>query len=543
MQRTVTAAILFIMSGSVLLTSGYFYDELNDVKRWSVVVGSLLLLVVCSLMPKGFSSLFRAVRSSLFCVGMSVIGTVLSVQGVLQYLHVLASHNAYFHVTGSYENPAGFAVAVCVMFPFAVHLLSRRPSHLWQRLFGAVAAMVMVVAVVLSQSRSGILALCVSIGVMLTGVSEVRRWVLKYRYQVLAAVVLLVPCVLFGLYCMKPDSADGRLFIWRVCLDMIRESPLTGYGPSGFLTHYMPAQADYFSSHPDSQYMLLSDNITHPFNEYLKLTVKYGMVGLLASLLLLVMWIRGVWINGGKYRHVALSVMSVLFILCQFSYPFNYAISWFVAALSLLYASPESVFAWFSHRIRRSLLSAGFMTLLSYSFYNMYHELKWAAISRRSLAGYTEQMIPHYELMLPHMKDNHLFLYNYAADLNYIGSYDESMRLTKACTHLCLDYDVQMLLADNLEQTGRTDDAVAAYSIASLMIPNRLVPLESIMDIYLSLADTVRADSVAWVILGKRVKVPSAAVEQIMRDAREWLDGGGHEKSEGGTGEGGPIQS
>ena len=266
---------------------------------------------------------------------------------------------------------------------------------------------------------------------------------------------------------------------------------------------------------------MLADNITHPFNEYVKLSVEYGFIGLLVSLLLLAALIRGAWLGGGKYRIVALAVMSALFVLCQFSYPFNYAISRFMTALLLLYAAPKSLRRWLKHQSVRIVMSVVFMSLLSYSLYNMYHELKWAAISRRSLIGHTEQMLPHYEHMLSHMKDNHMFLYNYAADLNYIGRYDESLKMTEACMQRCLDYDVQMLLADNLEHTGNTNSAIAAYSTASRMIPSRLIPLESMMDIYISNADTLRADSIAQIILNSNVKVPSALTDDIIETARQ----------------------
>jgi hypothetical protein len=59
--------------------------------------------------------------------------------------------------------------------------------------------------------------------------------------------------------------------------------------------------------------------------------------------------------------------------------------------------------------------------------------------------------------MKPQMQHNPLFLYNYAAELNYIGRYEESLMITEECRLGWNDYDVQMLLADNLENTGQID--------------------------------------------------------------------------------------
>jgi len=84
----------------------------------------------------------------------------------------------------------------------------------------------------------------------------------------------------------------------------------------------------------------------------------------------------------------------------------------------------------------------------------MYLDMKWAEMSKRSLAGQTERMLPYYEKMKPQMKHNPLFLYNYAAELNYIGRYEESLVITEECMNhttttmfsFCLQTILQILI-------------------------------------------------------------------------------------------------
>ena len=52
-------------------------------------------------------------------------------------------------------------------------------------------------------------------------------------YEVITPVLILT-AVVFSLsfykaYTLKQDSADGRLFIWKVCAQAIQEKPLLAY--------------------------------------------------------------------------------------------------------------------------------------------------------------------------------------------------------------------------------------------------------------------------------------------------------------------------
>ncbi|GHT80081.1 hypothetical protein AGMMS50262_24160 [Bacteroidia bacterium] len=93
--------------------------------------------------------------------------------------------------------------------------------------------------------------------------------------------ILLVTGILFSakIYYLKKDSADGRLLVWTVCLTMIKEKPLTGWGVNGFQKNYLLKQGEYFKNHPNSPWADLADDTTSPFNEFLKVGVEYGIIG------------------------------------------------------------------------------------------------------------------------------------------------------------------------------------------------------------------------------------------------------------------------
>ena len=497
----------------------------NDVKNYSVGILLILLLLLCSISRKGVTSLMTALRTPGVGVGFSIVCFILSTYGLLQYSDFFPSRHYAFPITGTYENPAGFAAVQAALFPFALYLCFRNEYKCWFRWFAGVTAVLCFVSVLLSGSRAGVLAICAAAMVVLVLQTKVLSVFKKHRWLWLPLILSIV-VALFAMYRIKASSADGRLFIWSICWDMIKECPLFGYGIGGIEKHYMDAQATYFCMHPDSPYVMLADNVTHPFNEYIKLTVNYGLVGLTIALCMLALSIKRLFNSRENVKVIGLAVTASVFVMCQFSYPFHYAAVWFISVIAIIpsfFSECEGNEVWETPKYLRITLPILFSVLLAVVLRMMYLDIKWAEMSKRSLAGHTERMLPYYEKMKPLMQHNPLFLYNYAAELNYIGRYEESLIMTEECKLGWNDYDVQMLLADNLENTGQIDDALDAYRHAEDMIPCRFEPLESIMTLYLENGDTLKAMEMAEEIINKPVKVNSFRVEQIKRYSEQLI--------------------
>lgn len=525
MPLLLVLSLTIIMFGGVFITSGHFMNIENDAKTYFIGIAVLLLLLVCSVPRKGLYGFKESLFYSGASIGFVTVCLMLSAYGLLQYYGCVPSRHYAFPITGTYENPAGFAAVQAALFPFAlVPCLDKERNRLIRRIAGF-TAVVCALTITLSGSRAGLLAICAAAAVVFAFKTKVLSMFKTYKW--LWIVLIIVATILsILLYRIKASSANGRLFVWSICWDMIKERPLFGYGIGGIKKHYMDAQAAYFSMHPDSQYVMLADNVTHPFNEYIKLTVNYGLVGLIIALCLLTLTIKRLFKSRENVKVIGLAVTASVFVMCQFSYPFHYAAVWFISAIAIIpafFSESEGNEVWETPKYLRITLPILFSVLLAVVLRMMYLDIKWAEMSKRSLAGHTERMLPYYEKMKPQMKHNPLFLYNYAAELNYIGRYEESLIITKECRLGWNDYDVQMLLADNLENTGQIDDALDAYRHAGDMIPSRFEPLESIMTLYLENGDTLKAMEMAEEIINKPVKVNSFRVEQIKRYSEQLI--------------------
>lgn len=514
-----------ILLGGVFITSEHFMNVENDAKAYFIGVLLILLLLVCSFSHKGLSRFMTALRTKGVGIGFSIVCFILSTYGLLQYSGYVPSRHYAFPITGTYENPAGFAAIQAALFPFAsVLCLDKEQKRLISWLAG-LTAVACALTITLSGSRAGLLALCAAAAVVLAFKTKVLSMFKTHKCLWIVLIIVAV-ALSFLLYRVKAGSANGRLFIWSICWDMIKERPLFGYGIGGIEKYYMDAQAAYFSIHPDSPYVMLADNVTHTFNEYIKLTVNYGLVGLTIALCLLALTIKRLFNSRENVKVIGLAVTASVFVMCQFSYPFHYAAVWFISAIAIILAffkESEGNEEWVTPKYFRITLPILFSVLLVVVLRMMYLDLKWAEMSKRSLAGHTERMLPYYEEMKPKMQHNPLFLYNYAAELNYIGRYEESLIITEECKLGWNDYDVQMLLADNLENTGQIDQAIGAYQHALDMIPCRFEPLESMMTVYLENGDTLKAIMMAEKIIKKPVKVQSFRVEQIKRYSEQLI--------------------
>ena len=133
---------------------------------------------------------------------------------------------------------------------------------------------IIIVAIILSYSRAGIISLATISTIFLYQRLDHKRML---RFFLLAGLVALI----LGCYWMKKDSADGRLLIWQSCINMVKDSPWMGHGLGSFEAHYMDYQAEYFRIYgQQNRYAMLADNVKHPFNEYMGILLNFGIIGL-----------------------------------------------------------------------------------------------------------------------------------------------------------------------------------------------------------------------------------------------------------------------
>lgn len=516
--KTLHIPAFILWSGSVFVSSTS-HPEMAELwcRIWTYLSLFTLCVYFCSSIFKkrNWNTETARIFKSFFCIGILEMAYAL-----LQFLGVFPSANRHFLLTGTFDNPAVLAMLISLCFPIGCHFTVNSTAR--QKLVWKGLTVSMGICLILTGSRTGILSGICSFAL-------ICRPAIKQHLQKLSRtniVILLFTTILLltGLYFHKQDSANGRILIWRIAMEMIADQPMWGWGREGFDAFYMPYQANYFLHHPNSSHILLADNLTNPFNEFLLFAIRYGLIGLAALLISLVFLLRSILKQKSDFQSMLISIFTTLFLWSMFSYPFRIPFVWLTTASFIsIILFPNLA----SHKYAKPL---SFLILLCYLppsihiLHLYYNKIKWIKVQERSLDIEATDLFTQYAQLYERLKGDGDFLYNYGAELHYAEQYKKSLDILKECTNSYNDYNVQMLMADNYQQLGFTDKAILRYKYANLMVPNRFLPLYYEMQVHIKEGNTTQACKVARTIIDKPVKHPkSRSVKKIISEARKYL--------------------
>lgn len=453
---------------------------------------------------------------------IALVCFLLAIYGLLQYIGITHSPTQY-RVSGNFDNPAGIAACLSAGIFFSFRLI--KSSTLKIKFFGYTIFFVILLAVILSNSRAGV----ISIILVLLTYAFFKYWrSINFKRKILlfftsAAFIIFLSIFLFS---VKKESAIGRVLIWKSTMIVISDNPFFGGGTGSFKKNYMLSQAKYFRHNPASKFGILADNVIHPFNEYLFLTTEYGILGL--TLLAFIIFIALLY-NKKKLTIYHLSLLSIL-LFSLFAYPFRYSIVWILVAYNLSQLShhlPSVALrkrTYLSVRIAKILIIALCVFLLYSVFVDVRFEYKWNKLAKNSISENREtELLTAYLNLYNNWNGNPLFLYNYGAELNYNKKYNESLFILQQCEKFYNDYDVQLIIADNYFNIDSFCLAEKHYILASQMIPGRFTPLYKLMSIYEQKDEIPKMLNIAHEIVNKDVKIPSSTISFIKRQASKNL--------------------
>lgn len=455
----------------------------------------------------------------------SITGTAMGIWGLLQYLGLFRAYYTLVPVTGSFDNPAGLAIFLSALLPFSLYFT--RMGKIWYKMWGIITSIFVILVILLSNSRTGMLVVIILyILYACQNMSFPSKNRLVSKFLFLGIVLLL----LVGLYFWKKDSADGRILIWLCSLDMFGDHWFFGIGSGKFQAEYMLYQADYFQQHLDSRFITLADNVKHPFNEYLKIFVEYGILGFSMVVMILVHLMMACRANRDKvFLFPVFGCILAITLAACFSYPLNYPSIVLICVFSVAIINSYYFSVW---KVKRRIWVKGVvggLIVFSFLFLKIVYrysssEYEWCKIARSSLKGRSEEMLPSYKEIYDWMKRDGLFLYNYGAELYQMKRYSESLKILKKCVSRFNDEDVQLILSKNYIQLGMYSEAKECLLLAAAMCPVRFIPLYELMNLHVRTEDFTEAKRYARIIVDKPVKVNSSRIWRIKRAAKVLLE-------------------
>ena len=458
-----------------------------------------------------------------------LVGFAESVLALLQAMHLARGNNEFFNITGTFGNPGqlgGFIAVQLFLVGYQIGFCRKRFPR-GAMIFLYLLALLLGAVLLLSQSRASWLAVFVAGFYML--ILKIRNTKFNLRplvnrsSRILAACLIVVLFVL--LYHYKKDSADGRLLIWRVTLEMIAGHPVSGSGPGTFPAQYFAYQADYFVQNPDSRFLLLADNPSYAFNEYLQVTAELGIVDLAILLLVIIAVFKA---KGQSAEDIFLkaSFLSYCFF-AFFSYPSGVFMLSAVSAVLLALLSSPVVFRFTFPRKLQGMLLLLCIPLFIY-FLRCNQLLRKTNAQMNALYSGDAMRKANAQRFIasnyPALKNEKVFLFPYALYFSNSLNCEERLRVLEDAAQRIPSVDILCELGKQYQELRRYKDAESCFMETSHAVPARILPNYNLFQLYRQQGDTLAAEKMAKKILQQPLKVENTITVKVKAAARVFLE-------------------
>lgn len=479
------------------------------------------------------------------------IGCVETLLGFGQLYGFFPSNNAYFSVTGHFANPDHFAGFIGSFAPlsFGVYLFRSKMDCKVISNTG-LATFILILAILPAITiRGSWLAVLAGVVFLLYHKYEidayVRAKVNTWPRKVLLAILIIGACFGGGkaLYDLKPDSAFGRLFIWKTTVGMITEKPLFGHGFDQFKVAYNKAQAEYVASGAASEKeKMIAGNVEHAHNEFLQIWAELGLVGLTLFLGMIGSLFFSLGRNNNRFGEsnnkqkalllcVKASLIAII-VSSLFAFPlhiFPTLINFFfllALGITLQNNQPLAILYLSSLKVKTGgvllvmlLASLGWFSLKKYELYQ-----QWEEANRLMAYNQYEEAIPGFEKLYSAMNKNGVYLFRYGGALTGAKDYKKAIPILERAKAFYSNPNLYMVLAEAYEQVGSFDRALANYEFSWNIMPHKIYPLYRIAKVYQKMGNEEALVVLAKQIVDMEQKVSTTAGRQIKNEMNEIIE-------------------
>lgn len=511
-----------------LISFGFFvfylinFSDLDSL--WNIGCSCLLLLfVVVRFMRKiHYAVLFKICLCAV---------ALLAGWGYLQYFECISSKSDFFLLTGPFHNPAVLAIMLSLLLGVVYNSVISfygyfKRCHILL-VFTIIILFFGTSLLILTYSRASYLALLVSILY-----NFYRQFVankqIKTQILYLIGILLFILITIGGTYHLKPKSADGRLLVWKVSWEMIRDKPLTGFGKGGFAANYLYYQADYMKSSASSAEKALAGSTHLAFNELLCIVVERGLIGLLVYLTFIV----GVCLSYRDRTRISLVLKSLLIgfiIWSMFAYPdqvFPILTLWIIGMACYLNQSSRSKNCFLSiHKAASIVLitvvycASFFLCTKVWIKWNTYHNL-YICLNAHNFREVFKQT-GYFIDFRKEMKGDISFLYLYCKLAQMENQDKEFIHTVHYLEEKFPSPDLLLMKGDYLKEKGLWREAETAYKLAAYMVPTLQIPRGKLAFLYNEIGRKKEAVEIAREILTEHVKVYGFDTFKLHRELKK----------------------
>ena len=433
-------------------------------------------------------------------------------------------------MTGGFANsgPYGGFLAVCIAVVFAAAWRWRDSVNLYDRILfwlSSVSGCLGIVVLPASMSRAGLIALAVSGVVFALTKTEIKSYLRSHKWLPLSVVAVSL-AIGAGAFYLKKDSALGRFHIWEMELRAIADKPLTGHGYGNALGSYGDAQAEYFEGEERGQERVrIAGCPEYAFNEYLRLGMEFGILGLLLSVAVIVLGTMMLCHSDSSltFGLVAWGTFAMA------SYPL--AVWQLRLLLAVFLGAAIGVSVKVGKKGRLILvpalvcLSVGSMLVwLPENKHRKEAESKWLEERRFTNFGIFDGMADRLAILYPQLRRNFRYLYDYGYALHKECRYEESNVILREGALISSDPMFYNIIGKNHEALGDYELAERNYIHAHNMVPSRLYPYILLMEMKERQGNTEQALAYARKALSLPVNERNMSMRDLHERARKYYD-------------------
>lgn len=367
----------------------------------------------------------------------------------------------------------------------------------------------------------------------------------KFKLGICILIFLLVG--FSSVVLVKRDSSLGRLLIYKISFDILKDNYIKGVGVGNYKILYGKYQIDYFKNGQYStKELLLADNSVNAFNDYLQFFIETGLIGLGAiigmSYIVIALSLRSytrnsTYINVKRYDkrnisynhripgflELAYAQIITICIAATFTHVFKH-LAW-----QWIFLMSFSIVIYYNFLLNPKLLfglTAVILlsiTLYKYSgnilYFNEYNEINDAR--ELSKAGMLRQSIKIFEKSYPQLKNDVRYLRDYAVVLMSLNDYRKAEIILKQLIvkeNISGNYD---LFATCLYKNDKLKLAEINYLNAIYRVPNKFLSRFHLYQFYKATKQIEKANEIKRDIFKLPVKIYSPMVSQIKASISE----------------------
>jgi len=252
---------------------------------------------------------------------------------IYQPFHSAPGVDNHMRATALLGNPniVGSYMALMAVIFAATAIRSSGARRVWQA-FGAVVA---AAGVLVSQTRTAVIALVAGVILLAIGRSLKRTLIVATAFGAILGIAAALRMPAITNLAKLPQkiqkrgvmaATSGRLLPVLVGMEMIRDRPLTGQGPGTFKAQYMPYAVPVIDGKrlPPG---ILSLNFGEAHNDHLQLIAETGIPGYLLFLALVVVLVRSIRTTSRRdsreqvARTMIVPLAGTLLVLCLAQFP------------------------------------------------------------------------------------------------------------------------------------------------------------------------------------------------------------------------------